>query len=383
MRIAIDVREAAGKRLGKGVYTHGLVSNLLKLDTKNEYLLLTDKPLDFEVGEPTTREVWASQGGPAWHLKTLKKLWGWKPDFFFSPTSFILPSLLPSSIRSIVVVHDLVAFLFPKQHQTKATLMEKFFLPRALKKAARVIVVSENTKRDLLKLFPWISEKPLTVIYPAASERFSQEISKESLEAFRKEKNLPEKFLLAVGALEPRKNLETLLDAYAGLEAYAGLDTCAGLKDPSPQAQDDKLGLVIVGSEGWKNEKLLQQFQQLLATKHKLQTLPYQSEKDLAKLYRLAEAFIFPSLYEGFGIPPLEAMASGCPVICSNAASLPEVCDGAAVLFDPKDKNALAENIKKILTDFSLREMLIQKGRLQAKKFSWEDSAKKLQAVLG
>lgn len=358
MKIAIDIRAALGKRLGKGVYTYNLVRELLLLDRENEYLLLADRGFSEEGGELCGGDGlhggkitwWKGKPGALWHLRAKKKIMAEKCDVFFAPTSFIVPALLPSTVRSIIVVHDLVAFLFPRKHQIKATLIEKTFLKRALKKAAHIVIVSENTKRDLLKLFPFCSGKPVTVIYPAACHctgHLGSDIT------------LPKQFFLTVGALEPRKNLEAVLDAHERLRNEMGENI------PS---------LVVVGSEGWKNKKLMKK----LSVSSNILLLPYLTEAALARLYQKAFAFIFPSLYEGFGMPPLEAMAAGAPVICSNAASLPEVCGDAALFFNPKDATTLTEHMKKIIADATLRKELSQKGFAQAKKFSWQKSAEKL-----
>lgn len=358
MKIAIDIRSAGGEKTGKGWYTFHLVYNLLKLDTENEYILYAkDGIAGFAQFKNVTIKLIDSHG-IFWHRKVAKDLKNEEVDVFFAPSSYIIPTLLPSSIKTILTIHDLVAFLFPNTHNKKATIIEKLLLKKALKKATRVITVSENTKNDLIKKFQYEKSK-IDVIYCAGADDFKP-LEKSTLRPFIKETNLPEKFFLAVGTLEPRKNYPGLIKAFSQLTKTF-----------------PDIHLIIVGQKGWGYEEIFQLVRENYIHKN-VHFLGYLSNKSLVKLYNLAQALVFPSFYEGFGIPPLEAMKCGCPVIASFSSSLPEVVGDSAILVNPESHMEIAGAMIKILTDEDLRESLSNKGIVQAGKFSWETSARQL-----
>jgi glycosyltransferase involved in cell wall biosynthesis len=248
----------------------------------------------------------------------------------------------------------LVAFLFPQSHLKKAVFIEKLLLKRALKKSQKIITVSENTKKDLIEKFKIDGQKIITVPC-AASDGFLTDTSP-------KDTFLPEKFFLSVGTIEPRKNYETLIQAFAMFHKT------------NPEHH-----LIIAGKKGWGTIDLDE-----LITSNYLQKyvhiLGYITNKSLNKLYNQAQAFIFPSYYEGFGIPPLEALKCGCPVISSYTSSMPEVLGEAAIFCDPSQPAEFTKAMEKIVSDANLRTELINKGRIQSNKFSWTSSAEKLKS---
>lgn len=356
MIIAIDIRSCGGEKTGKGWYTFHIVRNLLKIDKEHKYLLYTKSGIaGFE--EFKNAEMITINGvGPLWHTRVVKDLKKRKVEIFFAPSSYIIPSLLPKEIKSIITVHDLVAFMFPQKHNKKAVLLEKIFLKKALKKAKKVITVSNNTKQDLITQFNY-EENKISTIYCSASDDFRPDNE-------ARETNLPKKFFLAVGTIEPRKNYKKLIQAFAKIN-----------KDyPSHH-------LMIVGQDGWEYKEVYTEIKENYLRKH-VHILGYQSTQNLRTLYHLAQALVFPSLYEGFGIPPLEAMKSGCPVICSNISSLPEVVGDSAILIDPTNENNIYSAMEKIIKEPELRQNLKEKGLIQAQKFSWEASAQKLNDIL-
>lgn len=226
----------------------------------------------------------------------------------------------------------------------------------ALKKTQHVLVPSNNTKRDLVKLFRYPQGK-ITITPLAAGEEFF-ELRNYGITELRKVKEkykLPGEFILTVAGLEPRKNVGMLVDIIM-----------------NPGLRENDMALVIVGGKGWKSKstqrKILEAGPHVMHREHC-------DPKDLPAIYHLAKVFVYPSLYEGFGLPPLEAMAAGCPVICSNAASLPEVVGDAALTFDPRNENELTTQLEKLLSNESLRRELIEKGKKQAAKFSWRKTA--------
>jgi glycosyltransferase involved in cell wall biosynthesis len=363
MKIAIDIREAGQGKTGKGWYTYNMVKEILRLDHSNQYLLYTNSNKHpFEDGKNVQIKV-VSAPLWKWHLKTLKDLLANNVDLFFAPTSYIIPALAPKKLKVIITVHDLVAFMFPAGHTAKAVLLERFTLKKALKKAIGVFSVSENTKKDLLKRFKY-PERKIHMTPCAPSEFFLSNVPNEELESFREKMNLPQNFILAVGTLEPRKNFDTLIKSFVIIKR----------KYPDYK-------LVIVGKKGWKYHLIETALKHYKMEKEVI--FPgYLEDKDLHMIYALAKVFVFPSLYEGFGIPPLEAMASGCPVVSSNVASMPEVIGQGGLLIDPKNALKIADAVCSLLEDEDARKMMVERGREQAAKFTWSESAGKALEVI-
>ncbi len=363
MKIGIDIRETVNEKAGKGYYAFHITRTLLSLDKENEYFLYTETKSDTfkNTANCTIKEI--DSKGFFWHKKVLADAYKEKLDIFFSPTSYIIPAIHnPSKIKVIMTIHDLIAFLYPKNHNKKAVIIEKLALGRALKKVKKVLSVSENTKKDIIKNFG-VKENLIEIIHNAASDSFGI-IEKDECEKFREEKNLPNEFIFSVGTLEPRKNYLTLIDAYSKIKAH-----------------HHDIKLVIAGKKGWKSDKIFKKVDDL-NLKDDIIFLGYVTEEELAKIYNLAILFVYPSLYEGFGIPPLEAMKCGCPVITSNISSLPEVVGNAAILVDPYSSDDLKNAMHELLSNPSLQEDLKEKGLNQCNKFSWEISARKLLAIM-
>ena len=354
MKIGIDIRTACANKAGKGWYTYFLVKELICQDRKSEYILYTDR-LSADISDFYNSHIKVIRKHSfLWHFAVIKDFKKEHGDLFFSPTSFIIPAFLPKNVRSVITVHDLTAFLHPSMHQAKATLLEKLFLGRALKKASRVLVPSHNTKTDLVKLFKYPAKK-IAVAPLAAGDVFSHKPTDAELNRVRQKYNLPKEFVLAVSGLEPRKNVAAAISAIE-LAAKKHAD----------------LKLVILGGKGWKSRKAAEALKRAGRNVIHIESC---SPSELPIFYRLAKVLVYPSLYEGFGLPPLEAMASGCPVICSNAASLPEVCGDAAILADPNDIENLSRQINKLIDDKGMRDDLIKKGLKQAARFSWNKTA--------
>lgn len=359
MKIGIDVRTATDPRSGKGIYTYNLVKNLLKIDRKNEYLLYTNEISGDLAHFPNAHIKIIQRSSWRWHFAVVKDFMRERGDVFFAPTSYIIPTFLPRKIKSIITVHDLVAFLHPALHQIKATILEKLFFRLSLSRCAHVLTPSQNTKKDLMKFFK-CADKKITVTPLGVSPEFFEK--PKNMQAVKEKYNLPDEFILTISGFEPRKNVGVLIDA---------MDEVA---QKSP-----KIKLVIVGGKGWKSTGLQKKISQ---KKHNVIHIENCPPRELSAFYHLAKVFVYPSLYEGFGLPPLEALASGCPVICSNTSSLPEVCGDAALMVDPDNKSELAHTLEELLKDESLSKSLHEKGSVQAKKFSWEATAEKTLAVL-
>ncbi len=357
MHIAIDIREAVKpKKTGKGWYAFEMTKNLLTQHPEDTFTLYTDQPYpEWEHFSNATQQFFPPSA-LRWHFKVTRDLKKLKPDIFFAPTSFIIAALAPKSQNVIVTVHDLVAWLYATHHNLKATIIERLTLPLAIKNIKKFVTVSQNTKRDLQHFFKIPSEK-IEIVPCAASENF-----KPATENAKKQENTS--YFLAVGTLEPRKNFITLIKAFAEIAK----------KHP-------EYSLNIIGGKGWYFEKIFATVRDL-KLENSVHFLGYIDDKDLPSHYQHATALVFPSLYEGFGIPPLEAMKSGCPVIASNTSSIPEVVGDAALLVDPSSAPELTQAMLRVIKEPELRDKLRKKGLIQAEKFSWSASAKKLYQMM-
>ncbi|MEC4685040.1 MAG: glycosyltransferase family 1 protein [Nitrospirota bacterium] len=255
--------------------------------------------------------------------------------------------------NQIITILDLSFLRNPKWFLRSFYLYYKFLIPKIAKKASKIITISEFSKKEIMDLLN-VPEDKIHVIYCAVS---GSVINLTSPEAY----NRYAKYILAVSSLDPRKNFKNLIMAYNNLKL-------------------SETRLVIVGSENkvFSDSKL----RNIINASKDIIFTGYVSDEELAVLYKNAKLFVYPSLYEGFGIPPLEAMACGCPVVVSNAASLPEVCGDAAYYVDPYDIDDIARGISEVLNNEKLQEELGQKGLERVKLFSWKDSAEKLLSVI-
>jgi glycosyltransferase involved in cell wall biosynthesis len=286
-----------------------------------------------------------------------------RADLFHGP-SFTLP---PSFTPSLLTVHDLSFLRYPKgAHPALLAWLTKA-VPRSLERARHVLADSESTRADLVELMRVPIDR-ITVVGAGVEERFRPITDFETLVQLRTRYRLPDRFILSVSTLEPRKNFTGLIAAYNRLMSDAGTSTVADLH------------LVIAGGEGWLYEDIFAAAK-TSPVHDRIHFAGYVPDEDLPALYSLATIFAFPSHYEGFGIPILEAMACGTPVVCADNSSLPEVAGDAALLVEASDTDALADAMWQLLIDTSLRERLIQRGYEQATKFTWEKAARRLLRV--
>jgi glycosyltransferase involved in cell wall biosynthesis len=282
-------------------------------------------------------------------------------DLFHAP-HYVLPPLTPC--RSVVTIHDCIHLRFPQYLPNRlAYLYARGSLWMATHRAARVLTVSETSKRDILRYFR-VPEKKIDVIYNAIDERLGEAPSDEELSLVRERYQLYDPFVLYAGNIKPHKNLERLIDAFHSLR----------------KGELENVKLLIIGDEISKYATLRRAVHRLKLHKH-VRFLGFVPDKTLASLYRLASVFVFPSLYEGFGLPPLEAMAAGTPVITSNVSSLPEVVGDAAVLIDPYDPDAISEAIQRVLQDPVLRSELRAQGLARLGQFSWDRSVRRVREI--
>ena len=260
-------------------------------------------------------------------------------------------------VPTVLTIHDLIPQLLPEHHKPLNRWYLNWTMPLYCRRADHIIAVSEATRRDLLATYRLSPEK-VTVIHEAASPRFRPQ-TESAHERIRGMYGLPEEYLLYVGTIEPRKNLERLLEAWTPLRQ-------SGECPP----------LVIVGKRGWLSDSFYAALE-ASPVREDIVLTGYVQDADLPVIYSAATAFVWPSLYEGFGLPPLEAMACGTSVVCADASSMPEVVGDAALLFDPQDAASLQAQMRRIVSDGDLRQSLVERGLRQACHFSWSDTARK------
>lgn len=351
MKIAIDGYEAnVLQRLGSSQVAYELLKSFEKIDRKNEYtILLPDKPLD---DLPKSREGWQ------YKILRPKKLWTKialplflfsnkkKIDLYFSPTHY-LPQYCPT--KKIVTIFDLSFLHFPEMFEKgdlwKLTNWTKF----AAQTADWIVAISNSSKKDIISAYK-VNKDRITVAYPG----YNKDIFKP------KDKNSKETYIIYIGTIQPRKNLIRLIEAVSRI---------------------DNLKLKIVGKTkgkgktGWMYEEILKAPKNFRIEK-RVEFLGFVPTEDLPELISKAKAFIQPSLYEGFGIPVLEAMACGVPVLVSSTSSLPEIVGKAGLTFDPYSVDQIEQAIRTILTDKKLRQKYSKLGLKRVKKFSWDKMAR-------
>lgn len=350
MKIAIDTQTTLGQKTGFGFYVKNLVEALEKVDSSDEYHKISPGgERDFSTPQ---RLFWDQVSFP----RRAKRA---KVDILHQPC-FSAPLFFRGKV--VVTCHDLISIFFPENLPLASRLFYSKWMPYSYRKADMIIAISEHTKKDIMTLLK-IPESKIRVIHSAASKDFKPIKSPEILAEVQNKYKTGKKYFLDVGTIEPRKNLPFLVRAYA-------LAVKKGIRE----------SLVITGKKGWYYEDLFKLVDELKLGKRVIFT-GYVEEKDLPALYSGATAFVFPSIYEGFGLPPLEAMACGVPVISSNTSSLPEVVNSAGILLPPKDEVLWAKNLVKISENTKLASTLSQLGLMQAKKFSWEETARKTSLV--
>jgi len=357
MHILIDAR-FLGTGTGIATYTENLIKNLAQIDRKNHYsIVLTEKYFDqfnFPHGNFNSIPVKADYYSVAEQTKLLWLFQKTKPDLVHF-TNFNHPLLYRG--KCVFTIHDLILSFFPPRVSVVKKLAYKITLKSAIKKADKIIAVSQNTKKDLQRIFQLKGNK-IEVIYNGVSKpRKDQKNLKR--EILKKKYHIDQDYLLYVGRFAPHKNVHRLIEAFNLLTKKNKID----------------YQLVLVGPKDKEYSRLKKLVDQYKLNKRVIFTGVI-SSKDLPLFYQNAYLFISPSLYEGFGLPILEAMSYGLPVVCSNASSIPEVAGNAALYFCPNNIRDIANKIQQALIDNRLRKDLIKKGQVQYKKFSWLKTAK-------
>jgi glycosyltransferase involved in cell wall biosynthesis len=368
MRIVIRANMILGQRVGIGVYTLNLIKNLARLDSNNEYLICGNsfaKRIDAGVTSFFSQHqnfTFRYRRIPGKIMKTfgvkipilsLDSLFG-SCDIYHE-TNYIP---LRHKGKIVLTIYDMTYKTCPQTLSKKTLPYLDNNLYRAVSKADKLIAISNSTKEDLIKYFDVPTNK-ISVVYGGYDKIYHPIYDHNELERIRSHYQLPQKFILSVGTVEPRKNLSLLLKAYSRLPA--------GFKK--------EIKLVLVGKKGWINQTFFEEIKEL-GIAGDITFTGFVPTEELPYIYNLADLFVYPSFYEGFGLPVLEAMACGTPVIVSNRSSLPEVVGDAGRLIDPEDYYELQTAIQQIYRDQSSREQMKNKGIEQAKKFSWEKCAR-------
>lgn len=365
MKIAIDCHTLEVKDwAGKEQFLFSIIKEIVKSGDKNQYILYFRNPVfknNFFPNNFTVKNY--NYFTPFWQLRVFWDMLVNKIDILFSPCTYLLPAI-SLTLSSVIIVYDITAFLpqIKNTHKITVRLREKFFLKLAMFNSKFIAAISDSTRNDLLKYFEVKSDK--IFILPGAADARFKLINKENSQVFKilEKYNIRGKYLLSVGTLEPRKNILRTIEGYRRL-----------LKNNI----FSEYKLVIVGKKGWFYEDIFNQVKKI-NLENKIIFTGYAADEDMPYLYNGAACFIYPSLYEGFGLPVIEAMSCGCPVITSNTSSLPEVGGNAALYIDPYDIDEISAAIKRILSDEKLRDEMKSRGLKQSDNFSWEKSTQKL-----
>jgi alpha-1,3-rhamnosyl/mannosyltransferase len=360
MKVAIDARK--WRDFGIGTYVRNLVRHLASLDRETTYFLFCN-PSD----EATLRDLAAnfvpvaedSAGyGFREHVSIPWKLRRLGVDLLHSP-HYVRP--LFCGTPTVVTVHDCIHLLFPEYLPSRmAWRYAHAMIGSAIRRSALIFTVSEASRSDILRFYPWADADRIQVVPNALDDALLADPGEEERERVRERYQIRGRFVLYAGNIKPHKNLDRLIQAFARVRS-----------DPGQQ----DLKLFIIGDEVTRYPSL-RRVVEAAGVRQDVRFFGFVPDRTLAALYRMASVFAFPSLYEGFGLPPLEAMASGTPVVTSRISSLPEVVGDAAVLVDPYNVDDIAGGIASLLNDAALHARLVERGRERVRQFSWERSVK-------
>lgn len=363
MRVALELQPCCGKRSGIGMYTYELASRMRSGDG----LEFAGNVFNF-LGRNDNDSALAGIEMPIWVQKAMpyggyRRIWHRVPipyQALFPPAdlsvffNFIVPPRIKG--KAIAVIYDMTYLRYPETMNESNLRRIHRDIAYSVARSDRIVTISQFSKREIHELLQVPSEK-IEVVYSAPS--VTAEIAE--FQMVQQRLGIRRPYLLYVGTIEPRKNLIRLIQAFNRLKKEAGI----------PHQ------LVLAGGSGWKTEEI-HRAAETTPFADEIRFTGYLSSGEKNTLYQNADAMIFPSLYEGFGMPPLEAMLFGCPVICADAASLPEIVGRAAELVDPSDVQEIAQGIWRVLSDSGRRAVLIEQGRQQAAQFSWDRSAEKM-----
>lgn len=371
-KIYCDLQNMKAQKTGLGFYTENLFKGLLQ-NKKNYYKGILYGKYTKKINQ-LKQEF---EGNIIYRMlpyysnlkiknKIFWKIFPFKINIFFKDKidiyhCFHIAIPLKSSSKIIVTVHDIIPILYPELTSEKIESKKYLkILKESCNRADIIVTVSEYSKNDIIR-YLGVDSKKIRIVSPGIELEEYEKVKEEEIKKIKEKYKLNERFILFLGTLEPKKNIINIIKGFER----------ANLKN---------IKLVIAGGKGWKYDKIFETYENSLY-KDKIQILDYINEEDKIALYKQAKLFIFPSLYEGFGMPVLEAMAAGTPVITSNISSLPEVTGNAALLVNPHDIDEIAKAIEEVMSNKKLEEEMIREGLEQAKKFTWKNSVKKLEKI--
>lgn len=366
MKIGIDIRCLMESHYsGISEYAYNLLDSLFDIDQKNQYFLFYNKIKSVKLPEFNKPNVFYkgfkypnklfNLGMRFLKIAEVDKMIG-GVDVFLIPNFLFLN--LSNDCKKILIVHDLSFDLYPEFFTLKRRLWHKLIGPSNFcRQADKIIAISENTKNDIIRLYNIAPEK-IAMINPGINNIFFKPITDEQKKAVKEKFSLPNDYIFYLGNLEPRKNVESLIKAFN-------------------QMENKDLNLVIAGTLAWKYKKINKLWQDS-PFKDRIKFLGYVDASDKPALYSLAKAFVYPSIYEGFGLPPVESMACGTPVISSFNSSLVEAVADAGLLVDPNNINEIAQAINMLISDQELRQTFINQGLVNAQRFNWTNKAKEI-----
>jgi len=384
MHIAIHASDLDHDRLdGTRVYLFNMLKNFGKIDQNDFFSIYHQNEFNSQLVPPLFPNYIVKKNPfPLLWTQTrfAFEVFRDAPDVLWMPVHNI-PICKRKNLKVVVTIHDLAFKIFPNYFPKKDLAKLNRLSDMAINSADHIIAVSHSTKNDILKFYPKISEKKISVIYHGFDqELFQREFSQEESAKILSEFKIPtspagrqnSKFILYVGAIQPRKNLEVLIDAFEKVKEKSASPLRHGFSEASRRTE---LKLVIAGAPAWKYQATLDKIAASKFSSDIIVTGNLEFEK-ISILYQNAKMFIFPSLYEGFGIPVLEAMAAKTPVILAKNSSLVEVGGEAALYFETENSTDLADCIRKIIEDETLSEELVKKGSEHVANFSWEKCAR-------
>lgn len=349
-------KDGLPNRVGSGEFCYQLLAALSAIDKKNNYYIyLPTSPTNDMPQESANWKYIIFSSKKLWTILGLtRKLRGnpQKLDVFFSPTHY---SPL-TGLKTVISILDISYLHFKDLFKKKDLYKLRYWGKYSIKRAKKIITISESSKSDIIEAYRLASGK-VSVVYPGINQ-IDKTIDMDKL---REKYGLSEKYILFVGTIQPRKNISRLIEAFSKIK--------------------EDTQLVIIGKKGWQFEEILESPRKF-GIEDKVKFFHDVSSEDLPTFYKNAQVFILPSLYEGFGLPVVEAMYYGCPVITSNVSSLPEAGGDAALYVDPENVSDIAEKMEKVLGSDSLRKEMIEKGKEHVKKFSWEKAASQTLNVL-
>lgn len=371
MKVSIELQPCLKNKSGIGVYTYELTKRLQVYNDieieGNIFNFLNRNNIKNDINGFDFKKNTCT----LFPYGVYRRIWKYVPvkyNFLFRGNvdiyqffNFVIPPNISGKV--ITTIHDLTYILYPDTMDPSNRIRLEKDMHRTTKRADYIITISESSKNDIIK-YLGIDKSKIEVIYPGVDETYKKILSNYEITVVKNKYNINGRYLLYLGTLEPRKNIETIIRAYNCFK----------------KSSKENIKLVLAGKKGWLYDSIFKMVEEY-GLKEEVIFTDYIDDGDKAPLYQGAEIFLFPSLYEGFGIPVIEAMASRTPVITSNSSSLPEAAGNAAIITDPLDYKEISSSIERILNDYDLREKMINEGIKQANKFNWDISAEKLKNI--